>query len=166
MNWSIPVLAAALVISGAPLAAEANQDAKEWKDREVTLRGCVQEGATKGHYVLGKFAEVPPAGGSAMPKFAHGRRVLFWHEDLPKLNKHFNRMVELKGNFVDITEAESDPKVEDGKMIIEFEGPGRDVDLTAAQAQEVVGTAGTEALKVLLVRVDVDKVTEVSASCH
>jgi hypothetical protein len=166
MKLSIPVLVAALTVTVTPLAAQSDLDAKDWKNREITMRGCVQDGVEKGHYVLRNFAEVPAAGASAMPKFAHGRRVIFWLEDLPKLNKHLNRMVEVKGTFVDITESETDPKTRDGRMIIEFEGPGRDVDLTAAQAREVVGTSGTEKTLILLVRVNVDDVKEVAGSCN
>ena len=160
----LSTMAAATVLMVTPLLFSSTATAKD--DKDITLRGCVQQGAKKGHYVLTKFSQVPAAGESAMPTFAHGKRVLFWLEDLPKLDKHFNRMVEVKGEIISMKESESDPKMQDGQFIIEFEGPGRDVDVSAAQAREVAGTTGTAKMQTLLVRVDVDNVTRIAESCN
>jgi hypothetical protein len=151
--------AAATLLMGAPLLISSTAAGQSIdKHRPITMRGCVQDGATKGHYVLRNFAEVPPAGGAATPEYVQGRKVAFWLEDLPKLDKHFNQMVEVKGEVISTTEAQTEPKIQDGQFIVEVEGPGRDVDLTAAQAREAIGTTGTERQKLLLVRVDVDDV--------
>ena len=161
MKWS--TVAAATLLMVMPFLFSSTAAAKD--DKNITLRGCVQQGAKKGHYVLTRFSQVPPAGEAAMPKYAHGKRVFFWLEDLPKLDKHFSRMVEVKGEIISMKESESDPKMQDGQFVVEFEGPGRDVDLTGDQAREVVGTSGLTKMKTLLVRVDVDDVKEISGSC-
>jgi hypothetical protein len=72
----------------------------------------------------------------------------------------------VKGELLGAREGQTEPKLRDGQQIVEFEVPGRDVDLTAAQARESVGTSGTAApMKLMLIRVDVDDVKSVAASC-
>ena len=165
MKWSLSVVAAALV-AAMPLAAQAQFDEKDLEGRDVTFRGCVQQGAEKGHYVLTRFNQMPAAGEVAFPRMLpDGRRVFFWFEDLPKLDRYFNQMVEVKGELLGTRDGEVETKFEDGQVIVELEGPGRDVDLTADKAREVVGTSGTGSNKTLLIRVDVDAVDAVAATC-
>lgn len=167
MKLAIPVVIAAAALCAAPLAATANQDPNTLKRGElITVRGCVEQGAKKGHYVLANFSQIPPAGEAAIPKTWQGRRVLFWLEDLPKMDQHFNHMVEVQGEFINLRESELDPKVQDGGQIVELEGPGRDVDVTMKQAREVVGTSGMEKTQTLLIRVDVDEVKMISDKCN
>lgn len=135
------------------------------RTREITLRGCVEPGAKEGHYLVTNVTEMQPAGGSAMPAFAHGRRVVFWLEDLPNLRKHMNHMIEIRGDFKDIKKSETDPKVRRGVVVVELEGPGRDVDVSASQAERAIGTAGINKMKTFLIRVDVDDVKMVSTTC-
>ena len=159
MKWS--TVAASTLLMCAPVLFGSTAAAQADKHRPITMRGCVQDGATKGHYVLRDFAEFSTDGGAILPEYVAGRKVAFWLEDLPKLDKHLGRMVEVKGEVIETSEAQTEPKIQDGKFIVEVEGPGRDVDLTAAQALEAIGTTGTQAQKLLLVRVDVDKVTAI-----
>ncbi len=171
MKWSLSIMASALALGAVTLAAGAQDldldGSRGWKGRDIVMRGCVQDGATKGHFFLTGFKAVSGPGDTPLPEFAHGRKVIYWLEDLPKLDKHLGHMVEVKGEFLSMKESQSDFKEKDGGQIVEFEGPGRDVDLTAAQAREVVGTSGSlqDELKTLLVRVDVDGVTQVAGTC-
>src|SRR5687767_14113049 len=91
------IVAAVMVLTMTPLAAQSQKDKDDWNGRPVTVRGCVQPGAEKDHYVLTNVSEVLPAAGSAMPEFAHGRRVVFWLEDLPDLKKHERQMIDVQG---------------------------------------------------------------------
>jgi hypothetical protein len=168
MKWSISVFASVMALSAATFAAGPNQDdSNKWKGRDMTMRGCVQEGATKGHFFLANFRAISGPGDTPMPESAHGRKVVYWLEDLPNLKKYLHRVVEVKGEFISMKESQSDVKEQDGVTIVEFEGPGRDVDLTASQAREVVGTSGTQNdVKTFLVRVDVDGVKAVEGTCN
>ncbi len=161
MKWSL--IAAALALTMAPMAAESQRDS-DWKGKHITLRGCVEQGAKAGHYVMTDVTEVVPSGASTMPAYAHGRRVIFWLEDLPNLKAHMGHTIDVRGKYKSIKESETDPKVQDGAFVVELEGPGRDVDLTAAQAA-AVGTAGTT-MKTFLVRVDVDNVKMFHETCQ
>ena len=120
MKLATPVLIAAVALCAAPLAA-ADRDPNDLKKGDpVTVRGCVEQGAKKGHYVLTNFSQVPTAGEAAIPKTWQGRRVLFWLEDLPRMDKHFNRMVEVQGEFINMRKSELDPKVQEGQQVVEL----------------------------------------------
>jgi hypothetical protein len=140
-------------------------DVKSLKGRDFTLRGCVQEGAKKDHYVLTRFSQVPASGEAALPRVLNdGRPVFFWMEDLPRLDKYFHQMVEVRGKYIG-TRGETDPKITaDNQQILEVHGPGRNVKVTPDEAR-AVGTSGTLPTKTLLIRVDVDDVNPVAGAC-
>lgn len=164
------VLAVALALAAVPLgAAQQERD----NDKEVTIHGCVIPGE-RGTYAMTNVTEVPGPGGSVMPEYAHGRRVLFWLRNDDNVKKHIGRMVEVRGEFAGLKESEIEVKAGrqgDGGMVVEFEGPGRDVKVPNAAVGDAVGTAGrTEAdkddVKTYLAYVDVKQVRVITGSCQ
>ena len=163
------VLAMAMALAVTPLAA-AQQRAD---DKEVTIHGCVIPGE-RGTYAMTNVTEVPGPGGSVMPEYAHGRRILFWLRNDDNVRKHIGRMVEVRGRFAGLEESEIELKAgrqDKGGLVVEFEGPGRDVRVPNAQVGAAIGTTGrTEAekddVKTYLAYVDVRQVRVITGSCQ
>src|SRR5688572_17810329 len=102
-------LAAAVIAAPFTVSAQspgAAQTTSSVDTKSITLRGCVVPGADKGTYVLTHVTEVPPAGRSAMPETAHGRRVVFWLDKHEELLKHANHAVEVTGKLDGAEESE------------------------------------------------------------
>jgi hypothetical protein len=137
-------------------------------DHEIKLQGCVVPGLDKGTFALTQVSEVG-AGALTIPEVALGRRVMFWLTDAKKLRDYVGRMVEVRGKIEgDAKESEIEVKAgprEDGGLIVEFEGPGKNVRVPAETVSDAVGTSGrTEPgkdIKTYLVKVNVDHVDTV-----
>jgi hypothetical protein len=137
------LIALAMVLATAPLAA-ASQDASSTR-KEITFHGCVMPGVDRDTYVITQVMEIPGPGGSTMPEVAHGRRVLFWLHKDDDVKKHVGHMVEVRGSFRDLEKSEIELKPgtqKQGGLIVEFEGPGRDVRASNSTVGGAVGTAG------------------------
>jgi hypothetical protein len=160
-----------VLITGAFVAALAPMLAAH---HDITLRGCVTPGVDKDSFVLTQVSEVEPPDGSAIPADARGRRVVFWLTDDKELRKHAAQMVEVRGEVAhEAEESEIEVKAgpgKDGGLIVEFEGPGKDVTASNAAVGDAIGTSGrTEPgkdIKTLLIKVDVDEVKQVEGSCQ
>jgi hypothetical protein len=139
----------------------------------VTLRGCVTPGAEKNAFVLTGTREVTP-GTSALPASAHGRRVIFWLDDERALAPHAGKLVEVRGALGKIEESEAELKAgtrKDGGLIVEFEGPGKDVVASAGTLDKPVGTSGVKTpsnddVKAFLVHVRVNDVRTIETTCR
>ena len=102
-----------------------------------------------------------------MPESAHGRRVVFWLDKKDEMLKHVNQAVEVTGTINGFEESEIELKngvAKDGGLLVEFEGPGKDVRASNTAAGGVVGTAGRTTpekndIKTMLVKVKVTDVT-------
>jgi hypothetical protein len=170
MKKSAIAVTVALALS--PLAASA-QNASATARREVVLHGCVMPGADRNSYVMTKVMEMPGPDGSVMPEVAHGRRVLFWLDNDGDVKRHMGRMVEVRGEFTGLQESEIELKAgrqKDGRLLVEFEGPGKDVVVPNETVGAAIGTAGrTEAEKndipTYLARVNVRMVRVMSGEC-
>jgi hypothetical protein len=166
-------LAAALLLALPAMSAAQDRPADQSKDTQVTLRGCVVP-AENDTYMLSNVVEAPGPGGSTMPAVAHGRRIVFWLKDDAEVKQHRNMMVEVSGTFTDLVESEAELKAgahKDGGLVVEFEGPGRDVRVPNATAGAAVGTAGRQAaetddVKTYLAEVAVKEVKVVGSSCN
>jgi len=134
--------------------------------REITFQGCVTPGLDKGTYVLTSVAHLMGPDAGLVPEVAHGRRVLFWLDNDSDVRKYPGRMVEVQGRFKDIEESEIELKAghhKDGGLIVEFEGPGKDVRAPNATVGTSVGTGGRvepekHDIKTYLLRIDVQSV--------
>ena len=170
-------LAALLAMAVVPLGAAAQDRESTQERKEITLRGCVVPGESDGTYVLTRVTEVAPPTGSTMPAYAHGRRVVFWLDDDDAIMKHAHKGVEVKGTLDGFEESEIELKAgpKDGGLLVEFEGPGKDVVVAESKLEGAiegaVGTSGREPekddIKTMLVKVDVANVQEAADyACH
>ncbi|MGE3403923.1 MAG: hypothetical protein AB7K63_15115 [Vicinamibacterales bacterium] len=167
------ILAAAVALALAPAALAAAQDRPaDSKEQQITLRGCVVP-AENDTYVMTNVVESPGASGTTMPAVAHGRRVMFWLKNDDEVRDHKNQMVEVSGKVSDLEESEIELKAgeyKDGGLLVEFEGPGRDVVASNADVGAAVGTAGRQPeendIKTYLAEVDVTSVKALGAACN
>ena len=137
------LIAFAMVLAVVP-AASASQQATSTK-RQMTFHGCVMPGADKSTYVMTDVMAVPGPGGATMPEVAHGRRVLFWLHNDDAVKNHIGHMVEVRGEFRDLEKSEIELKAgpqNEGGLVVEFEGPGKDVRVPNSAVGAAVGTAG------------------------
>jgi hypothetical protein len=161
------LIALAMLMAAAPLAASQNADSK----KEITLHGCVMPGVDNDTYVMTQVMEMPGPSGAAMPEVAHGRRVLFWLHDDDDVKKHKGQMVMVRGDLRDLEKSEIELQAgsqKEGGLIVEFEGPGKDVRASNETVGAAVGTAGrTEPDKndipTYLAHIDVNEVKVVGA---
>ena len=171
MGWL--VITGAVLVAATPLLA-APQQKPEAVATDITLRGCVTAGAEKDAFVLTQVAEVPQAGRSVMPQAAHGRRIVFWLDDEKPLAPHAGKMVEVAGTLGKIQESEIELKAgprKDGGLLVEFEGPGKDVVVPNSTVGGAVGTTGRTAadendIKTFLLPVDVQAVKVIEGTCQ
>lgn len=164
----------AIMLGGAPLVA-AQQDATNnpAREREITLRGCVMP-ALNDTYLLTDVVQTPGPGGVTLPEVAHGRRVLFWLKNDAAIKNHGNKMVEVTGRFTSLKESEIELKTgrqSEGGLVVEIEGPGKDVRASNEAVGAALGTAGRQTpekndIKTYLAEVRVTYVREVAGSCR
>jgi hypothetical protein len=89
------------------------------------------------------------------------------------VKKHIGRMIEVRGQFSGLEESEIELKAgaqDRGGLVVEFEGPGRDVKVPNAAVGGAIGTSGrTEPekndVKTYLAYVDVKQVRVITGSC-
>jgi hypothetical protein len=166
MKWSVTV--AALAIAGAPLAAA--PQAKP--DSRITLQGCVQAGEEKGTVFMTDVIERDTQ--SAVPTDAHGRKVIFWLDKDEPLKPFIGQTVEVLGTRGAIEKSEIELKKghqKSGGLVVEFEGPGRDVKASNAAVGDAIGTAGRTQpekndVQTFLFKVKVDTVRALAAPCQ
>ena len=174
MKWSATTVA--IVLAMAPtFAAPQNQAADKSgsvKPREVTLQGCVVPGLDGKTAALSSVTEVAQPSQSIMPAEAHGRRIVFWLTPDDEIVKNLGSKVEVHGTTTGIEKSEIDLKSDkdkSGGLIVEFEGPGKDVKVADDAITQSVGTSGrtdsTKDVPAYLIRVKVDSVKPVD-SCH
>jgi len=143
-------------------------------NHEVTLQGCVVPGVDKGSAALASVTEIAEPGHSVMPAEAHGRRVVFWLMPDNAIVPHVGHMIQVRGVTSKIEESEIELKAghqKDGGLVVEFEGPGKDVKVSNEVIGDAIGTAGrTKAekndVKTFLIRVNVQDVKALSDNCR
>lgn len=137
----------------------------------LTIRGCVRTGVRPGMFVLHPVAEVHPDGKVIVPTNL-ARPVLYWLDDISGLRSHVGRTVDVSGTIKDVREYEAEVRADaahKGGMIVELEGPGRDVEASVDAIPGVVGTSGTlpaSDVKTVVLEIDVASVTPRSGQCR
>jgi hypothetical protein len=162
-----------MLLACTPLLLAQDNASGTTREREVTIRGCVTP-ARNDTYVMTNVTQVPGPGGVTMPEVAHGRRVLFWLKNDSAVKNHPNKMVEVTGRFTNLKESEIELKSgpqESGGLMVEIEGPGRDVVTSNREVAQALGTAGRQTpekndVKTYLAEVRVTHVREVAGSCQ
>jgi len=172
MKWAATAGALALSVAPALAAQQPFPDAGASSPGMVTLRGCVTPGVGNDSYVLTGAQEVT-SGRSAIPASAHGRRVVFWLDDAKALAPHAGKLVHVRGMLGKIEESEIELKAgraKDGGLLVEYEGPGKDVVASADTLPKPVGTSGTTPqkndLKTFLLHVTVNDVRTIETTCQ
>ena len=167
------MFAAASVIAAMPVVAAPQKDAAATPTAEktITLRGCVAPGVEKGTYIMSQLSQATRAGEAPLPDAAHGRRVVFWLDKKDEMMKHLNKAVEVTGTIAGVEESKIDVTNGDARdrgVLVEFEGPGKDVLASGSVARAAIGTSGTTAdsptsskrdIQTMVVKVDVTGVT-------
>ena len=159
-------LAIGLVAGVSPVAAQGNMDGKKYdKGATVTLQGCVTAAAKKDTYVLTGVQEWP-VGNSEMGKY--GPRMYWIDKSAKDLKGHLGHTVQLTGKITDVEKSEMEIKAgESGAgIVVEIEGPGRDVVTSAKNAG--VNTAARpnkDDIKITLLKLKIDELKMMSATC-
>jgi len=173
MKWS--GVSAALLLAATPIAAAPQgQTPASVVDKRITLQGCVRPAVDKNQVLVTDVMEVASAGQSAMPAEAHGRKVLFWLDRDDALKPHVGHIVEIAGTQGKVEKGEIELKEgyqKTGGLVVEFQGPGKDVKASNDVVGQPLGTAGRvqpekNDIKAFLVRVKVDTVRPLPATCN
>lgn len=157
-------LAAGLTTIGSLGAAQGNMDGKKYdKGATVTLQGCVIAGDKKDTYVLSKVQEWP-AGNSDMGK--HGRRMYWIDKKGDDMKAHLGHLIQLTGKITDVkkSEIEMEDATRSQGQVVEIEGPGHNVETSAANAG-VAAVHGTKDIPITLLMLKVEELKMISASC-
>lgn len=157
-------LAASLTTLGSLDAAQGNVDGKKFdKGATVTLQGCVVAGEKKDTYVLGKVQEWP-IGNSEMGK--HGRRMYWIDKKGDDMKGHLGHLIQLTGKITDVkkSEIEMEDATKAEGLVVEIEGPGRNVETSAANAG-VAADHGTKDIPITLLMLKVEELKMVAATC-
>ncbi|MDO8681463.1 MAG: hypothetical protein Q7R30_23345 [Acidobacteriota bacterium] len=154
---------AGMALSSSSAFAQSKPDDERAVGSKVTLSTCVEKGQKADTFVMTHVAAVPAHAPS------HGR-VVYWFDSVKPLRAHVGHQVNIMGTITDVDSEEMEVKLgEDGKggWTVEVEGPGRDVKATPAQLG--VSTAGRKSgkadIQTTVVKVKIDTLTMVSASC-
>lgn len=100
------------------------------------------------------------------------RPVIYWLDDTSGLRPHVGRTVDVSGTIKDVREREADVRADaarNGGVIVELEGPGRDVEASGDAIPGVVGTSGTvpaSDVKTVVLEIDVAAVTPRPGGCR
>jgi hypothetical protein len=173
MKWT--GVAAALLFAAAPItAAQQSQATTPAANGKITLQGCVRPAVDKDQVIVTDVTEVSNAGQSAMPAEAHGRKVIFWLDRDDALKPHVGHMVEVTGTQGKIEKSEAELKAgrqKDGGLVVEFEGPGKDVKASNGVVGQALGTSGRVAAEkndvpTFLVHVKVAAVRPLTTACN
>lgn len=158
------VLVIGLTTAGSSAAEQGNMDGKKYdKGATVSLRGCVIAGDNKDTYVLGQLQEWP-VGNSDMG--IYGRRMYWIDKKSADMKPHLGHFVQIRGTIAEVKKSEIE--MEDVKKgpgyLVEIEGPGRNVETTAANAG-VSANHGTDDVPLTLLILKVEEFKMISSSC-
>lgn len=140
--------------------------------QEIAIRGCVRAGIERDTFVLNRITEVQGQGRVLALRQQLVRPVIYWLDDVKGLRGRVGRMVEVSGEIDDVNESEVDFQEGPdrlGGLIVELEGPGRDVRTTPDVVREVVGTAGGASrpdVQTIVLKIDVRSVRVVDGTCR
>ena len=163
-------LAIGLVAGVSPVAAQGNMDGKKYdKGATVTLQGCVTAAEKKDTYVLTGVKEWP-AGNSEMGKY--GPRMYWIDKSAKDLKGHLGHTVQLTGKITDVEKSEMEIKTgESGAgIVVEIEGPGKDVKTSPANANVDMSKragikSGEKDVKITLLKLHIDELKMMSSTC-
>lgn len=156
------------VVAGASSSAVAQTKADEMKfdkGSPVALQGCVMPAEKKDTFIVTGVKELPVPD-SPMGRF--GPRYYWLDKDTKAFREHLGHQVLVTGKISDVKRSEIELKsgAMDGGMVVEIEGPGRDVVTSAANAAVTpAARANNDDIKITLLKVKVDKIEMVAGTC-
>ena len=145
-------------------AAQENVDGKKFdKGATITLQGCVVAGDKKDTYVLGNVREWPLANSD---QGKYGRRMYWIDKKSDDMKAHLGHTIQLVGKITDVkkSEIEMEDAARSQGQVIEIEGPGRNVETSAANAG-VAANHGTKDIPITLLMLKVEELKMLSSSC-
>ena len=148
------------------VAASEQGDGKKYdKGSTVTLQGCVVAAEKKDTYVLTNVREWP-IGNSDMGKF--GKRY-YWIDKMGKdMKAHLGHTIQLIGKISDVEKSEIELKAgENGMgMTVEIEGPGKNVETPAANANvNPAAHADHKDIPITLLKLKIEEIKMTSSTC-
>lgn len=165
------VVAFAVVLFAVPVFAYPQKalDRSTLKGVDVRVRGCVKAGIDPGTVVLDHVSEVA-RDGTLLPQPKPGLpTAVYSFDNASKILPYLGRTVEVRGSIKDIRDStiEIKPAPErNGELIAELPVEGPDVKATLDEVPLPVGTSGRNtSLRSVELRMTVDEVTQVAASC-
>jgi hypothetical protein len=160
------VLATGLAAGVSLTAAQGNVDGKKYdKGATVTLQGCVIAGEKKDTFVLNNVKEWP-IGKSEMGK--HGQRMYWIDKDSKAIMAHLGHTIQVTGKITDVQKSEMELKRGelDGGLVVEIEGPGKDVVTPAANAGvSIASRPNTNDIPITLLKLKIDDIKMTSSTC-
>ena len=158
MKNALAALAVAGLATGGTVVTAQDRD-EPTKGSTVTLTSCVEKGKKDNTFILTHVADMP-----AHPQIK-GARVVYWldQDTAKKLAPHAGHQIRVVGKITDVDQREIETKVTDEGVIAEIEGPGRNVQTSAAKAG--VPASPTD-VKTTLVKLKADKIEMVSDRCN
>jgi hypothetical protein len=145
-------------------------ESESLRGQPLVIRACVSTGVNPGTFVLNRVVEVRPGGRIVVPR-GLARPVIYWLNEAGELRDHVGRMVEVRGTIGDVEASEAEVRAdadEIGRVVVELEGPGENVEAMADAIPGVVGTSGTQpdrTVETVVLEIDVDAVTPVTGNC-
>ena len=159
-------LVVALAVAGASSVASAQTKSAEalLKDAPLVLQGCVAAGLEKDTYVMKNVHEVKNGQGITSVKPASP--VLYWFKDASALKPHVGHMVEVAAKIDGLERSEADVKAGtwNGGVVVELEGPGKDVDVARSEVGNVTGTTGRADTRMSLITATIGHVKRSAAT--
>lgn len=130
--------------------------------QNVTLSSCVERAEKPDTFILTHVADVPVHA-------AIMGRVVYWLDSVKDLRAHVGHQIRVVGTITEVKPGEMEVKLgDDGKggWAVEIEGPGRDARTTPDKAGvSTPRESGKQDIKTTLVKLKVNEVTMVAASC-
>ena len=169
-DYSAPrMVALAVALAITPLVAEAQTvNRNALKGIEIGVRGCVKPGLDEGSVVLDHVYEMTRDGKLLPPPGPGLPTAVYSFDNATKLRRHMGETVEVRGRIKDVRDSDIEikpAKEADGALVAELPVEGKDVKATLDELPAPVGTSGRSTLKGVVLRMDVDSVTQVSGSC-
>ena len=170
MKRSLSFAGAICVLTAMPALAQTtaqhNTRTELAKGAAIVIEGCVAAGQKEGSYVLGPVKEV-----EAVPVEVIRKRV-YWLNSTKEIKDHVGHQVRIEGRVTDLERSKIEIELgagPNGGAIAKIDGPaGTEVSTTTAKAgvSSVVAKAQVDTdVLILLVKMDVTKVTMLKATC-
>ena len=148
--------------------AQKSLDRSTLKGVAIDVRGCVKPALDPGSVVLDHVYEIGRDGKPLPPPRPGLPTAVYSFDDASKIRRYLGRTVEVRAWIKDIRDADIEIKPapeRNGELVAELPVEGHDVRATLDEVPVPVGTSGRSSMKSVVLRMDVDTVTEVSGSC-